>query len=50
MYHYVFSNYDITYETNECLVKSIMTTQEPDNYVKTNLYGTSYKINTDKAE
>lgn len=49
MYHYVFSNYDITYETNECLVKSIMTTQEPDNYVKTNLYGTSYKINTDNG-
>ncbi len=42
--HYVYSNNKIDIREDEIVVKSIMTTQEPDKYTKTTLFGRSYLV------
>ncbi len=43
-YHSYFSASELSKNTYQNIVKSIMTTQEPDNYVITNQYGISYGV------
>lgn len=49
MYHYVNSNLKLSSTNFKQTIKSIMTTQEPDNYVLTNMYSTSYEVEGNDA-